>query len=295
MEGQATYALRSVGGNSPQEVYAMGTAVDGEGTSSSIILQYDGTTWRLPHWRPGVGAQDGWSGGSDLVLANGADAAHHFDGSVWEAWSLPFSDATFQALWGPSLDDLWAVGGSYGAGLPGVFHRSGGSWTPWSTAPPVTGVELLDVTGSGTDLLLAVGVGGAALRRNAAGTAMESLASGTTETLRSVWAVSATDAFAVGENGVILRWDGTAWSTMSSAADSWAGRRLTGVWGSSATNVFAVGETGTLLRFDGTRWSEQPFDSVSDLAAVWGSSAGNVFVVSAALDGQVLHRCGPAW
>ena len=124
---------------------------------------------------------------------------------------------------------------------------------------------------------------------------MEALVSGTTETLRSVWALSATDAFAVGDDGTIVRWDGTAWTTMSSAGDAWAGRRLDGVWGSSPTNVFAVGELGTVLRYDGTRWTEQPFDAVSDLAAVWGTSATNVFAASAALNGLVLHRCGPAW
>ncbi len=295
MEGAATYALRSVWGVSPQEVYAMGTAVDDAGTSSTIVLRYDGTSWTLPHWRPRVGSRDGWSGGDDLVLVHGDDSLHRYDGTAWESWSVPFLDASLHALWGPSLDDLWAVGGPVGSGQPGVFRRSGGSWTPWSTEPPVTGVELLDVTGWDTGLLLAVGTGGAALRRNAAGTALEALASGTTETLRSVWALSATDAFAVGDNGTILRWDGTTWTTMSSAGDAWAGRRLDGVWGSSPTNVFAVGELGTLVRYDGTRWSEQPFDAVSDLAAVWGTSATNVFVVSGTLDGQVLHRCGPAW
>jgi photosystem II stability/assembly factor-like uncharacterized protein len=142
---------------------------------------------------------------------------------------------------------------------------------------------------------LAVGSGGAVLRRDAAGTGLESLPAATTETLRSVWVVSATDAFAVGDGGTILRWDGGAWSVMSSPADPWAGRRLNGVWGSSASNVFAVGESGTLLRFDGAGWTEQPHDVASDLAAVWGSSAGSVFVVSAALDGQVLHRCGGGW
>ena len=295
MQGQATYALRSLWGDSPQEVYAMGTAVDGAGTSSTIVLQYDGARWTLPHWRSRVGSRDGWSGGSDLVLVNGADALHRFDGTAWEAWSIPVSGASLHALWGPSLDELWVVGGPLGSGQPGVFRRSGGSWTPWTIDPPVTGVELLDVTGSGTELLLAVGTGGAALRRNAAGTAMEALVSGTTETLRSVWALSATDAFAVGDDGTIVRWDGTAWTTMSSAGDAWAGRRLDGVWGSSPTNVFAVGELGTVLRYDGTRWTEQPFDAVSDLAAVWGTSATNVFAASAALNGLVLHRCGPAW
>ncbi|MBN1770462.1 MAG: hypothetical protein JXB32_04305 [Deltaproteobacteria bacterium] len=295
MEGAATYTLRSLWGNSPQEVYALGTAVDGTGAPSTAVLQYDGTAWRLPHWRARVGARDGWSDAGDLVLVNGDDSLHRFDGTAWEAWNVMFLDATLLALWGTSVDDLWAVGGPLGSGQPGVFHRSGGSWTPWTVEPPVTGVELLDVTGLGADLVLAVGTGGTVLRRNAAGTALEALASGTTETLRSVWALSATEAFAVGDGGTILRWDGTAWTTMSSPADPWAGRRLDGVWAGSPTSAFAVGEGGLLLRYDGSGWTEQPFASMSNLAAVWGSSANNVFVASAELEGVVLHRCGPAW
>jgi hypothetical protein len=295
MEGAATYALRSLWGVSGQEVYALGTAVDDAGESSTIVLRYDGRSWSLPHWRPRVGARDGWSAGADLVLANGDHTLHRFDGAVWETWSVSFLDASLNALWGPSLDELWAVGGPFGGGQPGVFRRGGGAWAPLPVDAAASGVELFDVGGAGTELLLAVGSGGAVLRRDAAGTGLESLPAATTETLRSVWVVSATDAFAVGDGGTILRWDGGAWSVMSSPADPWAGRRLNGVWGSSASNVFAVGESGTLLRFDGAGWTEQPHDVASDLAAVWGSSAGSVFVVSAALDGQVLHRCGGGW
>jgi hypothetical protein len=106
---------------------------------------------------------------------------------------------------------------------------------------------------------------------------------------------SATEAFAVGDNGTLLHWDGTAWSSMTVAGDPWEGLPLLGVWGSSATNVFVVGQGGLLLRYDGTAWTSEYLEVLGDLTDVWGSSAGNVYVTMNDRSGQILHRCGSGW
>jgi hypothetical protein len=124
---------------------------------------------------------------------------------------------------------------------------------------------------------------------------MEPLASGTTETLRGVWVASATEAFAVGDNGTILHWDGTSWTSMTAPTDPWVGFRLNAVWGSSPTNVFAAGESDMLLRYGGTRWTPIVVDALADLTGLWGSSANNIFVVADDRSGKILHRCGSVW
>lgn len=103
--------------------------------------------------------------------------------------------------------------------------------------------------------------------------------------LHSVWAASASDVFAVGELGTILRRSSTAWTAMSSGTTN----TLFGVWAASSSNVWAVGTGGTILRFNGTAWSAVTGVTTSDLAAVWGSSANDVWIAAA---GSVLHWNG---
>src|SRR5205807_1828381 len=69
------------------------------------------------------------------------------------------------------------------------------------------------------------------------------VASGTTQLLATVWGSSASDVFAVGNNGAIVHFNGTAWSAMTSGTSV----ALRGVWGSSASDVFVTGSSGTIL------------------------------------------------
>jgi len=69
--------------------------------------------------------------------------------------------------------------------------------------------------------------------------------------LRGVWGRSGSDVFAVGDDGTILHYNGTSWSSM----DSGTSEHLNGVWGHSGSDVFAVGNGGAILHYDGTSWS----------------------------------------
>ena len=57
--------------------------------------------------------------------------------------------------------------------------------------------------------------------------------------------------WAVGNNGTILQWNGTAWAASPSGVTS----TLNGVSCASANSCWAVGTGGTALRWDGTSWS----------------------------------------
>ena len=87
-----------------------------------------------------------------------------------------------------------------------------------------------------------------------------SQSSGTGATLRDIWGTDANSIWAVGNDGqgVILHWNGTAWSPAQIAERT---GYLFGVWGSDAGNAWAVGEDGTILKWDGETWSPQ--DSVT--------------------------------
>jgi hypothetical protein len=88
--------------------------------------------------------------------------------------------------------------------------------------------------------------------------------------LTGVWGSSGSDVFAVGFGGTIVRYNGSAWATMTSGTTE----KLTGVWGSSGSNVFAVGAGGTILRYDGSAWATMTSGTTRTLFGEWERSAG---------------------
>ncbi len=81
-------------------------------------------------------------------------------------------------------------------------------------------------------------------------------------------AASSSDVFAVGINGTIVHYNGSAWKSTDNVTTNY----LYGVWGSSSSDVFAVGGSGTILHYDGTTWSAMTSGTTSYLHGVWGSS-----------------------
>lgn len=112
----------------------------------------------------------------------------------------------------------------------------------------------------------------------------------TTRTLRGLWGSSASNIWAVGDGGTVLRFNGTQWSAVTSntALD------LKDVWGSSANDVWAVG-TGVVIHWDGTAWSVVP-GRTGEATSVWGTAANNVYVTHFAPSyGSVEHWNGTTW
>lgn len=96
------------------------------------------------------------------------------------------------------------------------------------------------------------------------------MTSGTSENLRGVWMESANLAYAVGNNGTVLRFDGADWNPV----DVGTTVQLNAVWGTSANDVWVVGASGTVLHFDGASWT--PVDigaGTLPLNDVWTSGA----------------------
>ena len=94
-----------------------------------------------------------------------------------------------------------------------------------------------------------------------------------TSTLHDVWAASATDVFAVGDNGTIMRRQNNEWVMMNSGTT----QSLRGVRGTSASNVWAVGLGGTVLHYNGAAWSTVSV-TAANIDAVWLADANNIFL-----------------
>jgi photosystem II stability/assembly factor-like uncharacterized protein len=81
-------------------------------------------------------------------------------------------------------------------------------------------------------------------------------------------------AWAVGQNGVILRFDGVTWERMESPTDA----DLKAVVQEAPDSVWAVGLSGTILHFDGTEWTLDPdVDPDYSLSDVALDPGGNLF------------------
>jgi hypothetical protein len=122
--------------------------------------------------------------------------------------------------------------------------------------------------------------------------------SGTVQDLRGVWAIPG-NAWAVGANGTILRWDGGTWAP---GVQGLAPYDLWGVWGASATQAWAVGSGGVILQWNSGFWSGapgMPFQHV-DFRGIAGTSASDIWAVGIdTSNGQfgavALHWDGSTW
>jgi hypothetical protein len=109
-----------------------------------------------------------------------------------------------------------------------------------------------------------------------------------TPLLHAVWAASANDVFAVGDDGTIIhRNSAGTWSVMTSGTTN----DLRGVWGSSASDVWAGGISGTILHYNGTAWSSVS-GATTDVDAVWGTASTNMWFAG---QGTVLHWTGSSF
>ena len=96
--------------------------------------------------------------------------------------------------------------------------------------------------------------------------------------LRDIIVTSPTNAFAVGWNLFLARWDGAQWTVDAPPAGTRNTRVLQGVWSDGPKNAWAVGARSVVLKFDGTAWavvsdSLRPLGVQDNYNAVWGSTS----------------------
>ena len=83
--------------------------------------------------------------------------------------------------------------------------------------------------------------------------------------LHGVWGFANNNVFAVGDSGMILHYDGSAWSAMSSGVSA----DLYDVWGAHPSAVYAVGRYGTILLYNGSVWRQIDTDTNGEPVEGW--------------------------
>jgi hypothetical protein len=229
----------------------------------------------------------------DIALAPTNGFVDEFAGGEWIQIAAPgFS--------GSNSSFFSAPGEGWIAGVRALGHwhlaNTSAPMTVWpeanrstltGIAAPPTAPPAGDPWGAGA---LAVGLGGTAMQYDPQqGWVVTALPPHDARlNLTSVAFSGPSSAMAVGQSGVIIRWDGTKW-TEDPQSISLTQNLLNSVAFSSTGQGWAVGTFGTILHYNGSRWStEQPptEDEGVDITSV-AVSGSDVFAIA---DGNLIER-----
>lgn len=345
----ASAQLYGVAATSVTNAWAVGHT--GNGIAHTLIEQWNGTGWcQVPSPSPGGTSQpsglnsvaatsstDAWAVGS-FFTATGGDQTLivHWDGTSWQRAASPDPSGArkFNILTGVaavSAISAWAVGhyaDSSGGQATMILHWNGTKWAR-VTSPNPTGYNNLSGVAAKVGITWAVGSGGPPVETLAVhrlGATWQQVPSPNPSargpnSLSGVAVTSGSNAWAVGyyasgstDQGLILRWNGGAWTQVTSPQPG-SGPTfniLSKVAATSATNAWAVGYYGGLyqqtfiVRWHGSSWRQVtspdpggPFGQsiIEDVAATSASDAWAVgFYGNGSHGGTMILRWnGTAW
>ncbi len=195
-------------------------------------------------------------------------------------WQNPLPQGNrLNAVHAISANNVWAVG------VLGTVLRFNGQ--RWTQVPLKTTAHLNDITATaGTDDVWSVGDSGTVVQWSGTEAVVRPLNSA--GQLFAVRGVSKQLAFAAGQDGAALRWDGMQWVQTGPPAPFTTFR---GIIALDAGNVWIGQQNGFIQR-----WLAQPdtvelSNSSGNLMHLWGSSQNNLWAVGE--KGFVLTRRGP--
>jgi hypothetical protein len=201
---------------------------------------------------------------------------------TWTALDRPNA----RALYGVFCDGatVWAVG------TAGSIVRSKNDGFETVTSAAAADTWLRSVYQAGSSLWI-VGDGGLALTAAAGG--FVKVATPVRTALLDVWGDADDQFWAVGEAGVVLRWDGMNWLKIPTGPMQGVTQNLRAIWGSGADDIWVVGTDSTLLHWTGQRFEAQKLSQTYALNDVWGRAKNDVYAVGSS--GVVLHYDGTSW
>jgi hypothetical protein len=239
--------LLGLWGSSATDVFAVGSLWPFDaGYTEAYVAHYDGVAWSPMQVGPGtcstsgggfrcnVELSDVWgSSGTDVYAVGNyhvfdapPDRAviFHYDGQQWtETLSEP--NLELRKIWGSSATDVWAIGNllvpsneceeCQARGEGAIRHFDGSSW---STVPSPVASPLGAIWGSSpTDIYLLTASAGSGTIWHFDGSSWTPTNTGASGLL-DIWGNSATDVFAVGQNGTILHGPTATGSARATAA-----------------------------------------------------------------------------
>jgi hypothetical protein len=199
------------------------------------VMHFDGQTWSQVELGVDVPVLH-WVHGfgpGDVTIVGSGGTVLHWDGLAWAVQDTP-TDEDLWGVWGASPDDLWAVGGGgLQAGQETILHYDGATWTEF----PVPDIERANVFA-----------------------------------FFKVWGTGADNIYIVGQQGVVLHWNGSAWiEEFPGVSDD-----LISLWGTGPDRIVAVGGRGSGVAsvWNGVAWQPLELAPLPGLNGVWVGADG---------------------
>ncbi|MDX2193607.1 MAG: hypothetical protein NW201_09635 [Gemmatimonadales bacterium] len=271
MVSNTIFDLYDVWGTAADNVYAVG--------AGGTIIRFDGTRWRriasgttvLLRSIHGRSASDIVVGGQREIGTNGL--VIRFNGTSWTKTYLDEINTDGDDVWMASNGDAFAV-----SAQAGHIGRSvgGGAWTTLQAG--TVGPEAFNtVTGLSTSNVFALGENGLVVRWN--GTTADSTYVSGPPVFRASSAVDASNVFAI-TSDALYRFNGTSWSVATALPS--LGTEV-GVFARTATEVYITGETGVVLRWNGSALTTLLGAAGTAYGAVWAAAPDNIYVAGGSL------------
>lgn len=141
------------------------------------------------------------------------------------------------------------------------------------------------------------GVCGACVQdREGCGSGWKVMASPTTAELNDVWVVGRADAYAVGNGGVLLHYDGVGWSAVATTPEIPTDLDLVSIWGSSGDDFYVISsDAGERNVLHVTNRTSLAFESMPSYGLKAVSGAARDHVLAVGLAGTIRRFDGTAW
>ncbi len=251
----------------------------GAGPSTDIV-------WERAYLDTSSFLQGIWGSGPNNVVAVGFSGfAFRWNGTTWSDEAIYGLRPDTYAVWGHSASDIWLGGDernvqeSYAAdswsdrSIGDMGLRSNRIIGGWSSS--VSGCYAVTLRG---DVL-----------RHRTGRTWDRVTWGSTDwVLHDVWSSGPDEAWAVGSNGLIMRFRDSSWEPAHPSGTDLA---LLGIWGFGPNDIWAVGVRGLALHWDGTEWTHHPAETINAFNAVWGSGPNDMWAVGRG----IFHWDGVSW
>jgi hypothetical protein len=223
----------------------------------------------------------------------GADPGELFQTATTSGGDVAVLDSGLVVASAVGTGTLWTWYDDLMVSVPVTVTDNRRAWFDMTSPDPEA---LRGLWGSGTSDIYAASNAGI-LRYN--GTAWSYQTPVRWRSMYDITGFSASNVWAVGDGGIIARYDGSSWTTLlydgttvsATPLNSFARPakkiRLRGIWGSSASNVVVVGDSGTVLVYNGSTWSTRSSGVTAALTDVWGSSSTNFYATT--VDGRIIR------
>lgn len=279
--------LRKVWGTSANDVFAVG---DG-----GTIVHWDGAAWSAMASGTVSDLRGLWgTSATNVYAAGGTQGAPttllRYDGAKWSVVSSPafVSASSFWDVFGTGPNDVWVVGASpapNGLSRDYVARWNGNAWTVVSGASFSTG-GLTGYSGAAGDAWVVDWSSYAAHLENGAWTKITTINGGFSGVV-SVSGSARDNVFFVTSNSRIQRWDGQAFSSLTSPYQNAV---YNGVFIRSANEGLAVANAGRIITWNGAAWAidtRAQNIGTPTLLGVWANGPSDAWTVGA--NGTILR------